>query len=426
MTRYRRSGALAMAAAMVIAAMGTGGAVAQDQVEFDFYDLHHQGEGKTFIETAVADYMAAHPEVKINLTILENTALKDKISAEMQSGNPPDIFQSWGGGILAEQAEAGLVRSIDDEIADVKDGISGAGLSLVQVDGVQYGLPYNLGTVGLWYNKDLFAQAGIDAPPATWEELLADVQTLKDAGIVPISLAGDTANSWTQMFWWAWLATRIGGREALENAINTGDWSGEAFVRAGQELQRLIALEPFQPGFLAANHDAQQGEFGNGKAAMMLQGQWTLSSQATNSASGEGIGEALAWTPFPMVEGGAGLETEIFGGGDSYAVGRDAPPEAVEFLKWLVTDPANVEKWADPALGTLPTAVGADAYVTDPSMQSILQALAAATYTQLYLDQATPPAVAGEINNSVNGIVAGVLSPEEAVANITEAAAAEA
>ena len=39
----------------------------------------------------------------------------------MQSGNPPDLFQSWGGGTLAQQVEAGLVRPIDDEIADVKD-----------------------------------------------------------------------------------------------------------------------------------------------------------------------------------------------------------------------------------------------------------------------------------------------------------------
>jgi raffinose/stachyose/melibiose transport system substrate-binding protein len=159
---------------------------------------------------------------------------------------------------------------------------------------------------------------------------------------------------------------------------------------------------------------------------MELMGQWSPNVQADESESGEGLGDNLGLFTFPMVEGGAGLETEIFGGGDSYAVGRDAPPEAVEFLKWLVTDPANVEKWAAPSLGTLPTAVGAEAYVTDPSMQSILQALGAATYTQLYLDQATPPAVAGAINEAVNGIVAGVLSPEDVVAAITEAAAAEA
>ncbi len=120
---------LATAAALLAGAVGTGGAVAQDQVEFDLYDLHHVDPGKTFIQSEVDAYMAAHPNVKINLTVLENTALKDKIAAEMQSGNPPDLFQSWGGGTLAQQVEAGLVRPIDDEIADVKDSIAPAGLS---------------------------------------------------------------------------------------------------------------------------------------------------------------------------------------------------------------------------------------------------------------------------------------------------------
>ena len=54
-------------------------------------------------------------------------------------------------------------------------------MQLYQVDGKQYGVPFNAGMVGFWYNKDFFAQAGIDAPPATWDELLADIQTLKDA-----------------------------------------------------------------------------------------------------------------------------------------------------------------------------------------------------------------------------------------------------
>ena len=126
MSRYRHAiGFLAIAGASLAALVGAAaGAVAQDPVEFELYDLHHVDPRKTFIQDAVDAYMAAHPNVKINLTVLENTALKDKIAAEMQSGNPPDLFQSWGGGTLAQQVEAGLVRPIDDEIADVKDSIN--------------------------------------------------------------------------------------------------------------------------------------------------------------------------------------------------------------------------------------------------------------------------------------------------------------
>jgi raffinose/stachyose/melibiose transport system substrate-binding protein len=127
-----------------------------------------------------------------------------------------------------------------------------------------------------------------------------------------------------------------------------------------------------------------------------------------------------------MVEGGTGLATDVFGGGDNFVVGRDAPPEAVEFLKYLTTDAGIVEQWADPAIGVLPTVVGAEALITDPNMASILAARSAATFAQGYLDQVTSPALGLAINEAVNGLVNGVLSPEEVAQAITEAAAAEA
>jgi len=60
---------------------------------------------------AMADeFMAENPNVTINITMLENEAFKQKVSTVMQSGDPPDIFQSWGGGVLGTYAEAGLVQ----------------------------------------------------------------------------------------------------------------------------------------------------------------------------------------------------------------------------------------------------------------------------------------------------------------------------
>ncbi|MEX1296547.1 MAG: extracellular solute-binding protein [Candidatus Limnocylindrales bacterium] len=416
------TGASALLASTVLAGAAAT-AVAQDEVEFDVYTLMHLDPGKSFIEGVAADYMAANPGVTVKLEILENEALKDKIAFETAADNPPDVFHSWGGGTLAQQVDAGLVRGIDDEIADVVDDVIPAGLSMTNVDGVQYGLPYALGAVGLWYNQDLLAEAGIDAPATTWEEFLEDVQTLKDAGITPISLAGQ--DTWTEMFWFAYLAVRNCGPEGMSTAITTGDWSGECFIKAGEDLLRLVEMEPFQEGFLAANHDAQQGEFGNGRAAFMLQGQWAPGSSASNSESGEGIGDALGWASFPAVEGGAGQLTDVFGGGDNFVVGRDAPPEAVDFLEYLTTNPDVVEAWAGLGDGTLPTLVGSEAFVADPNLQSILTARSEATFAQGYLDQVTSPALGAAINDAVAGLVAGVLSPEELAQAITDAAALE-
>ena len=54
--------------------------------------------------------MAAHPNVKINITVLENEAFKTKLATSIQSGDVPDLFQSWGGGIMAAQADAGAAQ----------------------------------------------------------------------------------------------------------------------------------------------------------------------------------------------------------------------------------------------------------------------------------------------------------------------------
>ena len=57
-------------------------------------------------------FIKQHPDVSIEITVLENEAFKAKLSTAMQSGNPPDIFQSWGGGVLQQFATTGLVQDL--------------------------------------------------------------------------------------------------------------------------------------------------------------------------------------------------------------------------------------------------------------------------------------------------------------------------
>jgi len=423
MSRNLRVGALAMASAILAGTVGAAGTVAQDPVEIDWWHIQTNDPGLSLNQAIADEYMAEHPDVKINITVLENEAFKSKLALELQAGNAPDIFQSWGGGVLAEQAAAGMARPIADEITDWVDTMNPAGMSIYQVDGVQYGIPYNFGLVGAWYNKDLFAQAGIEQPPATWEEFLTDVQLLKDAGITPIALAA--GDKWPAMFYWAYLALRAGGQAALEEAVATGNWDGAAFIEAGNQLKRLIDLEPFQEGFLAAAYNRDQAStMGNGKAAMELMGQWAPGVEAAESESGTGIGDALGWFPFPALDGGTGRPTDVFGGADGYAVGKDAPPEAVDFLKYLSSE-AVAERFAATNTGILPATEAAVDAVTDPTLQTLLQKRAEATFAQLYLDQATTPALGSAINDAIQLLFAGQATPEDVSAAITEAAQSE-
>ena len=114
----------------------------------------------------------------IKITVLENEAFKTKLSTTA-AADYPDLFQSWGGGIMADQADAGLLKDITADIADWKDTINPGAMSIYAYNGKQYGVPWDMGMIGFWYNKALFEQAGITAPPATWDEYLAAVQKLR-------------------------------------------------------------------------------------------------------------------------------------------------------------------------------------------------------------------------------------------------------
>jgi raffinose/stachyose/melibiose transport system substrate-binding protein len=183
-------------------------------------------------------------------------------------------------------------------------------------------------------------------------------------------------------------------------------------------------MEPFQEGFMAAVWDGAGGQaasMATGDAAMMLMGQWAPGTINANSPDGNGLGDKLAWFPFPEVEGGAGAPTDVFGGGNGFAVGKDAPPEAVDFLRYATSlDVAN--RWGETNSGILPVTIGADASITDPNLAGVLEARAAATYVQLYLDQAYPPELGAVINDAVAELFAGQASPEQVAQTIADAA----
>ena len=81
-------------------------------VTVEWWHITTADPGKTVFQGIADAYMAAHPNVKINITILENEAFKTKLATSMQSGQVPDLFQSWGGGIMAAQADAGVLKDI--------------------------------------------------------------------------------------------------------------------------------------------------------------------------------------------------------------------------------------------------------------------------------------------------------------------------
>jgi raffinose/stachyose/melibiose transport system substrate-binding protein len=275
--------------------------------------------------------------------------------------------------------------------------------------------------VGFWYNKELFEKAGVSGAPATWADYLEAVRKLKAAGVTPIALAGK--EKWPGHYYWAYLAMRVAGLDALKQAAVDKNFNTPDFIAAGTHLAELVALQPFQTGFLAAGYstaDGQAATVGNGKAAMELMGQWAPGVVRDNSAGKKGLGDKLGFFAFPAVDGGKGQITDAFGGGGGFAIGKDAPPEAVEFLKFIA-QPDNARTEAKTA-GVLPVVKAAGDAVTDPNLKLVADTLAKSSGFQLYLDQAYAPAVGQQVNDSVAELLAGKATPEKVVQAITTAA----
>jgi len=133
--------------------------------------------------------------------------------------------------------------------------------------------------------------------------------------------------------------------------------------------------------------------------------------------------DKLGWFPFPEVEGGAGGPYDAIGGGNGFVIGKDAPDEAVEFLKYISSVDSQIKQVE---LGmAMPVVKGAEVAIEKETDKLIAEGLSKAEYYQLYYDQFFPGAVGSVINDSIQGIFAGTLTPEQCAQAIEDAVAQE-
>src|SRR5699024_5420425 len=198
-----------------------------------------------------------------------------RLDAAFQTGDTPDVFMERGGGELAAHVEAGLVKDLSDVAADTIETLGG-NVEGFQVDGSTYALPFSMGLVGFWYNTALFEEAGISEAPTTMEEFYGAVDALKAAGIEPVSVgAGD---KWPAAHYWYYFALRQCSQDVVNETITALDFSDPCFIAAGEDLEELIAAEPFNTGFLdtpdQTGPTSDYGLLATGQVAMELAGIW--------------------------------------------------------------------------------------------------------------------------------------------------------
>lgn len=408
---------LAFAAAGLMLAAGA--AAAQTTVKW----LHlEQNPAQVKIwEEAVRRFEAKNPGVKVEMQFLENEAYKAKLPTILQSKDRPHILYSWAGGVLRTQVEAGVLDDITAAVGSYKDNLAPGAVEAFTIDGKLYGLPFNVSQVGFMYNKDLFAKAGVDGDKIkTWDDLLDAVKKLKAAGVTPIAVGG--GDKWPLHFYWTHLAVRLGGKPAFEAALKgqNGGFESETFQKSGELMKQLVDLEPFQTGFLGFKNQQALGFFGDGRAAMNLAISHHSATQRALAADKKGVPEdKLGWIDFPMPAGAKGQPTDTLGGVNGWLITKGAPKEAVEFVKFFVSD--EVQRDLAKQNFLIPTYKGAEAALSAPFMQNVAKNIAASKYHQNFYDQDLGPSVGRVVNDATAEIAGGSMTPKQAAKAIQNA-----
>ena len=379
--------------------------------------------GVEFWEKTVADFEADNPGVSIEIQSVQNEDLDGKLQTALNSGDAPDIFLQRGGGKMAAMVKAGQLKDLTDEITGAAaDEIPDAAYSANSLDGKIYAMPVAVLPGGLFYSQDLFDEAGITENPTTLDELEKTAATLKTAGIDPIALGAKDA--WPAAHWYYWLALRECSSDTLAAAADEMDFSDECWIRAGEDLESFAATEPFNSGFLTT--PAQQGAgssaglIANHQAAMELMGAWNPGVIASLTPDEEPLAD-LSWFPFPEIEGGEGEPGSMMGGVDGFSCSVDAPDACVDFLNYLGT--SDVQTAYYQAFNAPPVNTVAQEAVTEPYLQSILEAYNSAPYATQWLDTVYGQNVGNALNVAVVTMLAGQGTPEDIVKAVQDAAA---
>jgi len=341
-------------------------------------------------QSVAAAFHATHPNVTITVVPIQSDLFTTKMPIALKSDNPPDIFQQWGGGQEATQYTSGKLANLSSLSSGWISELGPAAAGW-QVNGAQYGIPYDQHVVGFWYRTDLFAKAGITTPPATIAQLESDDAKLKAAGFTPIALGG--GSRWPDAFFWEYFAVRLCSESVLQSSIKAVNMTAPCFSQATTDLTAFMGTNPFQGGFNATQAQTGAGSsaglLANGKAAMELQGDWETSVVPALTSSTTILSD-LGWFPFPTVPGGAGNPTAVLSGGDSFSCTTGASePACAEFLQYIDSTPVPEELVQKAGVG-LPANSAAESVLTNPALQAAAKAHDTAAYDAEYFDIAFP------------------------------------
>jgi raffinose/stachyose/melibiose transport system substrate-binding protein len=219
-------------------------------------------------------FQAKYPNVTIKYDPKDGSQYYTILATEIQSGMAPDLFSTHGLSTsnLRDLVGQGVVEPMDSNVdpSQYADWL----LRMYTIDGKLYGIPGLFeDTFGVYYNKDIFAKYGL-TPPQSQQDLDNICQTLIKNGITPFTADGKDSDS-------IYLTFMPFVQAYAPDWNHNWPFNGKRltdpdFVNAAKLYQSWFSNGYFDKQFKAMDGDAALAEFLQGKAAMSIQGEWTV------------------------------------------------------------------------------------------------------------------------------------------------------
>ncbi|WP_139997089.1 ABC transporter substrate-binding protein [Paenibacillus paridis] len=398
-----------------------GGEAASDEKQVDLTLLSSWStdteRGKA-LQTVVENFNKEN-ENKIKVTVDINPdwpALQQKVKTMIAAGQTPDIFNyNFNPNDLSRQ-KSGKLLNLTEYMDDAwKSRFTEQDLQAMTVDGELTSIPFEKAGILFYYNKDLFAKAGIEAFPTTWDEFFDVCEKLKDAGITPISLmTADDAWHATNAF--TYLAASLGGTSVFDagKSLDTPE-----VVKAAEYMKKLFGYTTADA--LGGNYSVSSNNFLTGSTAMIIDGPWLIGSIS------EELSPSIAVAASPTF--GDGKVQPGFTVTDTYTPwssgkknSKEKEEAAVAFLKYMTSEESSKIFTLEGSilLSTKLTLTEEETTQAGPILGQYIKTNSEAPESIVNLVRNLKPAAASKLPSLIEGMMFDRYTPEQFVKQLQE------
>jgi raffinose/stachyose/melibiose transport system substrate-binding protein len=379
---------------------------------WDTYDPAGNAERAALVDEMIARFEEEHPNVTITREVNDFQTMQTLINTALASGTGPDmVLYGTGAGFMGPLVEANLLLSLDDYVEQYgwRDRIYPWTWESTTFDDHVYAIGHELEMIGIYYNKDLFAEMGLEVPQ-TYEELLGLCDVANEAGLVPIAFANKAG--WPAYHMFSSFANVLAGREGMD-AIWAGEakWTDPPFVEAIQmAFVDLNERGCYPPSPNALEYAEGNQLFYSDQALMLHTGMWLYGDLLENSDF------EIGFFALPAIGDMAPLPPGGMGSGVMISSATEHPDLAAEFLDLFFSE-EYATRWVTEAQTIPPVDVDVSQLELEPLFASFAQTIRDASTGGGGLgdniDVLTPPEFNTAMNQGFQAVINGERTPEE-------------